>query len=104
MNTKGVVFTGLNGSRRCSVSFRHCMLQWANQVDMSTTLPVNVRLREILQGSCACTCVLRERHRERVYSLTGKETETQQDQPVYIIHMRKVESLPIVSGVGNVRI
>ena len=83
------------------------MLQWANPVDMSTTLPVNVHLREILQGSCVCTCVLRERHRERVYSLTGKETETQQDQPVYIIHMRKVESLPIglnVSGVGNVRI
>ena len=65
------------------------MLQWANPVDMSTTLPVNVRLREILQGSCACTCVLRVRHRESVYSLTGKETETQQDQPVYTIHMVK---------------
>ena len=55
---------------------------------------------------CVPAC-LRVRHRERVYPLTGKETETQQDQPVYIIHMRKVESLPIglnVSGVGNVRI
>ena len=76
------------GGALLAVVICYCMLQWANPVDMSTTLPVNVRLREILQGSCACTCVLRVRHRERVYPLTGKETETQQDQPVYTIHMQ----------------
>ena len=67
-------------------------IQWAPQVDIHdilVTLPVNVRLREILRGLCVCTCVFeRERHRERVYPLTGKETETQQDQPVYIIHLQ----------------
>ena len=40
------------------------------------TLPVDVRLREILRGLCVCTCVcLRERHKEMVCPLIGKETE-----------------------------
>ena len=41
------------------------------------TLPLDVCLREILRGLCVCTCVcLRERHREMVCPLIGKETES----------------------------
>ena len=45
--------------------------QWASPVDIHDhvlyTLPVDVRLREILQGLCVCTCVcLREAQRDGV--------------------------------------
>ena len=39
---------------------------------------------------CVCVCIracLRERHREMVCQLIGKEIETQQDQPVYYTHV-----------------